>query len=125
MRLPYIFLTALYCWVIFVSSSNTDPPELPMIPQADKLAHLVLFGGLAALVSIGLRHGNRLPSARVQFWLPVAFAVFYGFKDEFHQFFVPNRSPSLADIAADTCGALLAQAFLCFYLWRMRWNLAE
>jgi len=124
MRPNFILLTAFYCWAIFASSSNSGPPKVDLA-YADKIVHFILFGGLAATASIGLRHADRLPGVKAQFWLPLLFAVCYGFSDEFHQIFVPNRTFSLVDIAADAAGAFAAQAFLCFYLWRFRWNLSE
>jgi VanZ family protein len=124
MRPSFIMLTAFYCWAIFASSSNSEPPKVDLA-NVDKIVHFILFGGLAATVSIGLRHADRLPGAKTQFWLPILFTVCYAISDEAHQIFVPNRSFSLADIAADATGALAAQAFLCFYIWRFRWNLSD
>jgi VanZ family protein len=125
MRFPYLVLSALYCWMIFIASSDSDPPKLMFgVPHLDKVVHFIFFGGLAAIVSLGLRYADRIPQHRTQFFAPVAFAMFYGISDEIHQLFVPLRTFSVADIAADTCGALAIQLFLCFYLWRIPRNLA-
>jgi VanZ family protein len=40
----------------------------------------------------------------------VAFCVAYGVSDEFHQSFVPGRTPDVADIYADAAGAIAAVA---------------
>lgn len=84
----------------------------------DKLAHLVLFGGLGALVSIGIRRGAQRPVFWVQFWVPVVFVALYGISDEIHQIFVPGRTFDLGDWAADITGGLCAQAFLFVLAWR-------
>jgi VanZ family protein len=33
--------------------------------------------------------------------------LLYGMSDEFHQSFVPDRTPSVLDVAADTIGACI------------------
>ena len=42
-------------------------------------------------------------------WAPIAFVltVLYGVSDEAHQAFVPDRTPSLADVGLDAAGAML------------------
>ena len=52
--------------------------------------------------------------------MPIVFVAMYGLSDEIHQVFVPNRSFEVADILADTMGAVMAQCFLCGILWRGR-----
>ena len=47
----------------------------------------------------------------------VATGIIYGATDELHQSLVPNRSPSLADLAADSLGALAGSAL---YLARIK-----
>ena len=118
MRWHYWLLTLLYCSVIFYASSQ--PAErLPVqpFPGSDKVVHGILYGALAALISSGMRHSRRPHPAWACFWLPVLFATAYGLSDEFHQYFVPTRSADVWDLAADACGALVAQVAL-FVLFR-------
>jgi VanZ family protein len=65
-------------------------------------AHGVVFGALAALVHVALT----LPGRR-RFLMAVVLASIYGAADEFHQSFVPGRSPSVLDWWSDTTGAVV------------------
>jgi len=108
----WIVLTLAYCSVIFYLSSLPDR-DLPAPAWldwsgSDKAVHMVIFGGLAGLVSVGLRRSNPAPvSRRLLFLGPVLFAVLYGISDEFHQAFVPMRSPDALDLLADAAGATI------------------
>ncbi len=44
-------------------------------------------------------------------------AILYGVSDELHQYFVPNRHCSLADVFADTFGAFLAYGIALLDYW--------
>lgn len=113
MRLHYYLLTAAYCAAIFWISGQSEPlgPDY-RLGARDKPAHAVLFGGLAAVVSVGMRRSPRGHGVRAQFFVPILFATGYGFLDEFHQYFVPQRAFDPFDIVADAAGAILAQALL-------------
>jgi VanZ family protein len=92
--------------LIFALSAQ---PELPLPPGPwmeqvfDKLAHAGLFGVLAWLVWRAFRQ-HRGPSFSLLV-LCVAVTVVYAISDELHQSFVPGRTPSVADLAADAAGA--------------------
>jgi VanZ family protein len=91
----------LWCGLIFFLSSQPVPPPAGnlffdlLLPF---LAHLIEFGMLFALVWRATRN------YRSSF----LFGFFYSLTDEFHQYFVPTRTPSLADILIDILGMLLA-----------------
>jgi len=73
-----------------------------------KLGHLTEYAIFAALLWRALRRGTRLQAKMsilfLLAWLAAAiFAVF----DEFHQSFVPSRTPSPIDVMIDICGAML------------------
>jgi VanZ family protein len=111
-RPTWIVPTALYCAVIFFLSSQPDlgenPPAWLDWPGSDKLVHLVLFGGLAGLVAMGLiRSNGSTLSRRALFFGPMLFATLYGLSDEIHQWFVPKRSCDLGDLFADALGATI------------------
>lgn len=124
----YALAIILYCAAIFVLSAQPKPPqpEFAMkIPSIDKIAHAVIFGGLAGLVAVGLRRSNERLSPVAQFYAPILFTVLYGITDESHQLFVPKRSFDLWDLAADAFGAIVVQLLLCGYLWRSLPHRAE
>ncbi len=85
----------------------------------DKVAHGVMFGGLAATVAVGLRRSNDVILPWRLFLIPFFFAAFYGLTDEIHQLFVIDRTFEVLDIVADAAGALLVQVFLCRFCWRI------
>jgi len=73
-----------------------------------KAGHLIEYGILGSLVFRAIRHGRTGWSWR---WAlaAIAIATLYAASDEFHQVFVPGRSPSVWDVLIDTTGATLAQ----------------
>ena len=117
----YAVATLLYCGMIFTLSSQSEPPAadwgLLDLPGMDKVAHGILYAGLAGLVSFGLRRSNETVRAPVHFWIPVLFASLYGLSDEVHQLYVPERSFDWMDLLADGLGATIVQVPLCANLW--------
>ena len=112
----YAALILFYCAGIFWLSGQSDPPKPDLsFPGLDKIAHAVLYAGLAGLVSGGLRRAPAPPSAAIRLWGPVGFAVLYGLTDEIHQLFTPKRSFDPLDLLADAAGAIAAQALLSAY----------
>lgn len=110
----------LYCTMIFWLSA-TPLPELPavQIPGLDKAAHVLIYGGLAALCAVSLRRAKRPVPATGVFWLAFAFTVGYGITDELHQMFVPQRRFDPLDVAADMVGAWLALWAICVLKWKI------
>ena len=116
----YALLTVLYCAGIFGLSSGSNPIRVESrFPGQDKVAHAVLYGGLATVVSLGIRRSGRRVSPWVQLVVPVALAGMYGITDEIHQMYVPGRTPDTWDVLADALGAAIAQILLCRYVWRL------
>ncbi len=121
LRARYVFLTGAYCAFIFYLSSISEPPDPGFsFPYMDKVVHVLLYGGLAATLSVGIRRSNEVVSLRVQLWAPIVFAVLYGVTDEVHQIYVSNRGWELLDLVADGVGAVLAQTVLLGGFWRER-----
>lgn len=121
MRPRYTIATVLYCGFLFLLSSDTNPPtfELPWhVLGLDKVIHAMLYAGLGAIVSLGIRRSGRPVSPWAQCFFPVLFALLYGISDEIHQLYVPNRNFDLGDVLADVAGASLAQTGLCYAYWR-------
>ncbi len=109
MKLPWTLLTLAYCAFLFWLSSGPAPaPKDLDLPGMDKVAHAAAYGILAALVFTGMARSGRTWRPATLFWTALLFTAFYGATDEFHQWFVPSRSPDLLDWLADTVGALTA-----------------
>jgi VanZ family protein len=100
------FLPALaWMGLIFYLSDQPRLPEVPTLTGdlTSILGHFCAYFGLAvllwwALVPFGL-------SARQRVLLALAGAVLYGVTDEWHQSFVPGRTPDVKDILVDAIGA--------------------
>lgn len=68
----------------------------------DKVAHLCLYLVLGASLAWGRRR-----SGRGSPWILLSLGLLYGALDEWHQGFVPGRTPSLGDLWADAVGLIL------------------
>lgn len=96
---------------IALSFYLSHQPTLPYPGDLDAkivstMGHVGVFGVLAvlfwwALGLTGMAFGRRG-------LLAIVLTVIYGFLDEWHQSFVPGRTPDILDIIADTVGATLA-----------------
>lgn len=95
-----------YMALTFVLSAMPSPPSPAGV--SDKLEHFVFYGGLA-LVTLRATARGRIdgltPLALVLAWV---ITTGYGVTDEMHQAFVPQRTPDVADVAADALGATVA-----------------
>ncbi|MGG6440170.1 VanZ family protein [Saccharococcus caldoxylosilyticus] len=78
-----------------------------------KLAYLLVFGLLAALVWRAL-YPRRF--AMVGAWM---FAVICAGLDEWHQSFQPGRTPLVSDVVIDACGVGIALFVVWVYLRRI------
>lgn len=116
LKFPYFMMIATWCLALFWLSSQSEPPiptdPLFSFPGADKIVHGALYAVLAGLVSFGIRRSNDDPAFSIQWYAPVGFAILYGMSDEWHQSFVPNRSPDGWDLLADGIGATFIQLVL-------------
>ena len=109
MKRPYYIAVIAYCAVIFWLSHQSSPPVPEMrFPGEDKLAHMVLFGGLATIISVGQHRSGHPRPTWARRYAPILFAAVYGMTDEIHQLFIPLRTFSLLDWLADILGAGLA-----------------
>ena len=100
--------------IFFFSSlpSNSVPNfgnyELSIKKGGHALGYLLL--GRAYLYGLG--RGKKAP------WLAWGFAILYACTDEFHQSFVPGRSPSLVDVGIDTVGTFVGLLPALISRWR-------
>jgi uncharacterized protein YfiM (DUF2279 family) len=105
-RILAALTVAMSAAVLYVGGAQ--PVAVGLFPAPwDKLAHLLTFAvvGMAAGLAGGMR-GWRMALCCV------AGALLVGGMDELHQMFLPGRSASWADLAADAAGGLLGAAVL-------------
>lgn len=102
-------LAAAWAGVIFWLSSQPGSQLPGRFPS--EVGHFSAYFILAALLYGALRADGRHGRAIL---VAVAIASVYGISDEFHQSFVPTRTPDVADWVMDTfgaaCGAAVAYA---------------
>jgi len=102
---------AAWAAVLFLLSSR-ESIGLDLSSGLDKVAHFgayLVLGGLLARAAIRLG----LPA-----WVPVLLGIAYGFSDEFHQSFVPGRTATFGDLAADGLGTLAGVILYLYFLRR-------
>ena len=89
---------------IFMGSSFSDTSYVPPA-LSDKVLHLAAYALLGAtlLHAFSDARVERVTGARVLAAILAAFV--YGLSDEFHQSFVPGRTPDAMDVVADALGA--------------------
>ncbi len=92
--------------IIFAGSSVPNPPP-PPAGLTDKREHLIEYGILAALSVRAFARGRWIGVTVVTVASAVVFAGAYGGADEWHQRFIPGRTPEAADVIADVAGATL------------------
>jgi VanZ family protein len=103
-RLTRWTITAAYAALIFYVSMRPDFGP-PLFAHSDKVAHFVLYAGLAFLVVWSLR------VTVLRFWphvpiLAFGLAVVYGAINEVHQHFIPHREAEGLDMLANALGAV-------------------
>lgn len=100
--------------LIFTAShipGNQFPP--PSFPNMDKVVHLLIYGVLGLSFLYWFSAKKAFPD-RWHLLSTILFCLLYGASDELHQYFIPFRNASLADLVADGCGSVLA-------VWGWRW----
>jgi hypothetical protein len=93
--------------LIFIASSI---PNLGALPGgiSDKSGHALGYGILGAVLLRALAGGRLRGVTWMRAAAAVALATLYGVSDEFHQAFVPGRTPDRFDVLADGLGAAFA-----------------
>ncbi|MCH5229368.1 MAG: VanZ family protein [Muribaculaceae bacterium] len=116
---PWIFtaiVTIAILWLTLAPKPLGDNPP-PLFPGADKLAHSLMFGGLAIVILIDQqRRKNWKPEVLLQIFIAGLISAFFGIMIEFVQAWMGlGRGFEYGDIVADTTGAFFF-AFLFFIL---------
>jgi VanZ family protein len=106
-RLSLLLALGWMAGIFYLSHQPTlDLPAL--FDNQDKVMHFGAYGLLGALLLGAMRLTGAGGYSTRQLALATLIASLYGITDEFHQSFVPGRTPDVLDWLADTSGALLA-----------------
>ncbi|HMQ81175.1 MAG TPA: VanZ family protein [Ignavibacteria bacterium] len=104
--------------IIFIQSSfpAVELPKVEII-SFDKIVHMGVFGLLAGLCYLSLIHLNseNTFTRNAILWSAII-TILYGASDEFHQYFVPNRSSEVQDWIADITGTIIMLLIIRFFL---------
>lgn len=113
MRIHRLSLVLAISWmaVLFWLSHQPTLDTPSLFSGQDKLFHAGAYGLLGILL-LGSRRPEFTGYTGSQALTAALLASLYGISDEFHQSFVPGRSPEVLDWVADTTGALLAVLLL-------------
>jgi VanZ family protein len=104
-------LTRVLLWVpafvqmAFIFAASSVPANQLPGHIWDKLAHLIVYALLGIFFLIPLARGRLSGVTFGAATLAIALSFVYGLSDELHQSFVPNRTPDVLDVLADTLGA--------------------
>ncbi|MEM1022454.1 MAG: VanZ family protein [Myxococcota bacterium] len=94
---------AIYAAAIFYMSSQPAPEA---VAGSDFELHVLAYALMGALIVRATWFSTRWSESRV-FLTGALGAWLYGMSDELHQAFVPSRSATWSDVAADGLGAFL------------------
>lgn len=93
--------------IFYLSHQPGTNLYLPPIIGIDKIMHIFAYGVLAATVIYVIPKSIKKKNPYKVLFLTVSFCLVYGISDEFHQYFIPGRFVSGADVIADVLGAML------------------
>jgi hypothetical protein len=109
----YIFPFTIMGTLFYLSHQSSVDVGIDWFYGMDKILHSIAYGVLCISWVISL-FVNKVEKFAMRAFL---FTSAYGIFDEFHQYFVPGRTPDPFDWMADCAGALAA-LFFCLLLFR-------
>lgn len=120
---PLVRLAAVIVWMatIFAMSHRSTVPTPPGFSASltSVLGHFTVYFILVILIWWAL--GSVLSPSMRRYGFAWSLAVLYALSDEWHQSFVPGRTPDIFDIATDAVGAALG-LLLVYWLIGRPWN---
>lgn len=78
----------------------------------DKLMHIILYAGFGFLLYYTIKNSSNSIVYNYALLFAIIIGTVYGISDEFHQSFVPGRTASIRDLAADIIGLAIAQLII-------------
>ena len=114
------YMPAVFATVIFATTVLQGSTVASAFVNLDKLLHVVLYGGMGALVSMALHKPGRPVSWRAAL-VAVIISSAYGALEEYHQSMVPGRMCSGEDELANLAGAVLGAGWYLVAAHRWPW----
>lgn len=109
--IKYWLPVIIYAIFIFCLSSIRGQDLPPLFAYQDVVFHIVEYALFALLIQRALKAYNPVMSRLRRFLWVISLVIIYGISDEIHQSFVPDRNPSLFDVAYDGLGAFITNIF--------------
>src|SRR5690606_10899005 len=116
----YVWLAAAVLWCVAIFIATASPSATGGSTQALLQKFFQLSDEQAALVNVLFRKGVHLSAfgllaflfymsfEKKRYVIAWVLTTLYAATDEYHQTFLPNRDGTLADVALDSLGALIA-----------------
>jgi VanZ family protein len=109
-----ILWAATFIWaaVIFYFSTMTGSNVPSVMP--DFIPHFIEYAVFACLLTAAIwATKKQMPAGLIGLWA-ICFTSIYAASDEFHQSFVPGRTPDVKDWAVDVLAAIVIAAVFFF-----------
>ena len=108
----FLPLTIVCLSISYLSHQSGDAfPPLELPEGVDKIAHFFMFLFVGAGAGFGFQS---------VFWKSQCFGLFFAMFDEWHQSFIPGRTPEFMDIVFDMMGTLVGILILQRWLQRKK-----
>ncbi|GMR14334.1 MAG: hypothetical protein BMS9Abin29_2583 [Gemmatimonadota bacterium] len=105
MRQVVVWGPAAFWVAVLFFLSEWESPGIELITVYDSVAHFSLYTVLGLTLAWA-----RLRGTRYHHGVFVVLGISLGLLDEFHQGFVPGRTPSMSDVLADAGGVIIGYA---------------
>jgi len=106
-----ISLTILIGIAIYQFSSIPGGVGIPKVFNSQSIAyHFIIFFLFSFFLLVSIKGNKKITPKYIILTLTVS--ILYAFLDEYHQMFVPLRSPSMEDIMVDSIGIFSSMIYL-------------
>ncbi len=101
----------LWMTIIFsLSAIESEDMEKIDIPNIDKFFHFIEYFVLGILLVRAFSNSFTKPNFIYILIASILISLAYAFTDEYHQSFVPGRTPDIFDVLSDIIGAAMGAA---------------
>lgn len=106
-KISLVYVPLTVYWLIIFTLTTLPSQSLPSTSINDKIAHLLAYYFLGALLVLALFIQKKFKSFNKRYlFFAAGICMLYGAADELHQMFIPGRFADILDWTADTIGAI-------------------